>query len=167
MAATDSLSRHRASPHDPVRSQGLFRVTRARRLELALAGAARHDRGNHVPPGPNWQQNDRPYEASRHATSSPLRINKFSSLVNQSRPSRSIFSFRPGRATTTMSAPVASFGRNNSNASRMSRLMWLRSTALPTLRDTDIPRRNGALASSGRGNEYTTRCRVDADLPRR
>ena len=47
----------------------------------------------------------------------------------------------PGGATTTMSWPGRSSGSVRANASRSSRLTRLRSTAPPTLRDTDSPSR--------------------------
>ena len=56
-------------------------------------------------------------------------------------PSRSTSSAADGRATTTTSWPARSSSSARANASRSIRLTRLRSTAPPTLRDTDSPRR--------------------------
>ena len=59
------------------------------------------------------------------------------------RPSRSARARASGRATTTASVPAGNRADSTANASRSSRLTRLRSTAPPTLRETDSPSRGG------------------------
>ena len=62
----------------------------------------------------------------------------------RARPAR-----RDGRATTTTSWPGAQLASLRANASRSRRLTRLRSTAPPTLRDTDRPSRGRSAAGFG------------------
>ena len=72
-----------------------------------------------------------------------------------------------GRATITTSWPAGSRAASCSNASRSSRLTWLRSTAPPTLRETDRPeaRSRSAGLASARGKPYRTRTRFACERP--
>jgi hypothetical protein len=70
---------------------------------------------------------------------------------------------RRGRATTTTSWPGLSSASRCANASRSSRLTRLRSTAPPTLRDTDSPSRGRRRDAFG--NVYSTRWRLAVERP--
>jgi len=78
-------------------------------------------------------------------------------------PSRSASSAAAGLATTTRSCPAASSCARAANASRSSRFTRLRSTAPPTLRETDKPSR-GLLVPT-LGNVYSTRYRLAVERP--
>src|SRR5262249_51438103 len=64
---------------------------------------------------------------------------------------------------TTTSCPARRFASVCANASRSSRLTRLRSTAPPTFRDTDRPRRGRSAVAFG--NVYSTRWRLAVERP--
>src|SRR5204862_79201 len=114
-------------------------VRRARRLVLAA-------------PRQRWRHDTlvgddrREHEAAHHAPSpSPPAVDFSTSSARAprtpSRPSRSASSRTSGRATTTTSWSSGRRSASVPKASLSRRFTLLRSTAPPTLRDTDTPRR--------------------------
>src|SRR5690242_18165817 len=125
-----------------------------------VVAAAVAERGRDRPlVGTNGGDGDR--AQSRHA--SALRA---SPAESSSSRSASSIPFSPrsrasspasGRATKTKSCPPGSSSAEAQKASRSRRFTRLRSTAPPTLRPTDTPRRGSSSPASGRGKAWRTR----------
>src|SRR4029077_11278927 len=101
--------------------------------------------------------------ASATSQSPALAISSVRDASTPDSPSRSTSSAADGLATTTTSCPGLSSASACANAWRSIRLTRLRSTAPPTFRDTDRPRRGRC--AEGFGNVYSTRCRLAVERP--
>ena len=156
------------------RLRGVFRARR-----VVLARARRRTARSAV--GRAWigSTNDRPASVTLHRSTGPHgelgAPTRTSRLVDQfaertqripARPSRSARARASGRATTTASVPAGRRAPRSANASRRSRLTRLRSTAPPTFRETDSPRRGGRArrragtrTGRARGRRASGRCR--------
>src|SRR6516165_5256717 len=161
---------------DAVLRDGFRCVTGARGLVLAPPrqrrrdqAAIHHDRSDHEQPCDRCGAAPRRRARSLGGAHDPpsrsfaRAISSSSDPVTPARPSRPASSPAPGRATTTTSCPARRFASVCANASRSSRLTRLRSTAPPTLRDTDRPRRGRSVVSFG--NVYSTRWRLAVERP--
>src|SRR3954454_5859584 len=142
VAAQDPPPGQDDSTQYAVALDGLDGVGRARGLVLAARRQRRRDEGA--------PQRDRQHgQAAGQAHSA---ISSASARLIPASPSREASSRASGRATSTKSWLAGRLSATAQNASRSSRFTRFRSTAPPTLRETDTPNR-GSRASAPRGNE--------------
>jgi hypothetical protein len=102
------------------------------------------------PTGPNGPHDPASSPAGEPERRPARSINSSSDAPIPPRPSRSANSRASGRATTTTSCPPLNSSATPAKASRRSRFTRFRSTAPPTLRETDRPRRGLSAAGLGK-----------------
>ena len=150
---------------------GLRGIFRARGVVLAPRAEQRRDQALVEPDRRYDEPSHHSHLAASSVGASPRRSPRAREISSPracripSRPSRSARARASCLATTTASVPDGSRLLSSATASRSSRFTRLRSTAPPTLRDTESPRRGGP--SSPRGNTWSTSSRPACERPLR
>src|SRR5271154_2219432 len=157
------------APKYAVPPDRLGRIPRAGRLVLTTPRNRRRDHplvdddghDDHAAQQANGPSSGRdhwrpsPTDSSTPSRSPALAINSLNAAATPVNPSRSASSRDGGRATTTTSRPGFNSCSAAAKASRSNRLTRLRSTAPPTLRETDNPSRGRS--ADAFGNTYSTK----------